>query len=90
MSTDPNKPIESTAIDDLVSSPAAAMSEQRKIGMLMMVNAMVEVYAKKVMSGPTPHMLKQPKIMAYQEGAKDMFECIYKHMEDQLDGEQIG
>lgn len=89
--SDPNPDqatVEFDAVDDLISAPAKAMSEQRKMGMMMILNAMVTKYADKIKTSAMPHMLRGPKLEAYRDGAKDMFEVLYRHMEDTLDNEE--
>ncbi len=87
---DPNHPIEADAIGDMISAPAKAMNDERRAGMMMMLNAMCAVEFADIDASNIPFMAKKPAKVKYRKGAQDMFEVIYKHMEDSMDAEQIG
>ncbi len=81
MSTDPNHPIESDAIDDLISGPAQNLGEQREIGFKMIKHRMAEAYARKLKSGKSPVMVRQSMLSAYGEALEDAFRVFTQIVE---------
>lgn len=81
MSTDPNFPIESDAIDDLISGPAQNLGEQRELGFRMIKQRMAEAYAKKLRSGRSQVMVRQSMLQAYGEALEDAFRVFTQIVE---------
>lgn len=81
MTTDPNQPIETDAIDDLISAPAQAMGEQRDLGFKMIKHRMTEAYAKKLKSGKAPIMVRGSMLTAYAEALEDAFRVFTQMVE---------
>lgn len=81
MTTDPNSPIESDAIDDLISGPAQHLGEQREMGFKMIKHRMAETYAKKLKSGKAPIMVRGSMLSAYGEALEDAFRVFTQIVE---------
>ncbi len=81
MSTDPNQPIETDAIDDLISGPAQNLGEQREMGFQMIKHRMAETYAQKLKSGRSPVMVRQSQLASYIEALDDAFRVFTQIVE---------
>lgn len=80
-STDPNHPIETDAIDDLISGPAQNLGEQRELGFRMIKSRMAGAYAQKIQSGRTPKMVQASMLKAYGEALEDAFRVFTQIVE---------
>lgn len=90
MSTDPNQPIESDAIDDLISGPAQNLGEQRELGFRMIKERMAVAYAQKLKSGKSPVMVRSAMLSAYGAALEDAFRVFTQIVEGSgMDSEEI-